>query len=123
MTAPFAHCLTSHALSALLFATPAPAAARTSDVSAAVARASALGGSVLMQDTNHPWAVIQDPQGAAFGLIPVVDAVGDLAESLRRVEEEGGTVLKASRGADGSPGYAAVVDPLGVAFALVPGTM
>src|SRR5690606_40269706 len=93
--APFAHCLTSHALSALLFATPAPAAARTSDVSAAVARASALGGSVLMQDTNHPWAVIQDPQGAAFGLIPVVDAVGDLAASRRRVEEEGGTVLKA----------------------------
>jgi len=47
--------------------------------------------------------------------------VGDLAESLRRVEEEGGRVLKAVRNEDGSYFYSAVQDPVGVYLGLMPG--
>ena len=48
--------------------------------------------------------------------------VGDLAESLRRVEEVGGKIIKATRGAGrGVCTYAAVQDPVGVCLALVPG--
>ena len=46
--------------------------------------------------------------------------VGDLAESLRRVPEEGGQIIKATRGADGKYAYAVVQDPVGARFALVP---
>jgi predicted enzyme related to lactoylglutathione lyase len=45
--------------------------------------------------------------------------VGDLDESLRRVEEEGGTVLKTMRGGDGKVAYAAIQDPVGACFALM----
>jgi len=47
--------------------------------------------------------------------------VGDFAESLRRVEEEGGTVLETTQGADGEPVYAAIEDPVGACLALAPG--
>jgi len=47
--------------------------------------------------------------------------VGDLAESLRRVEEEGGTVLKTALRADGEPVYAVIKDPVGACLALAPG--
>ena len=47
--------------------------------------------------------------------------VGDLAESLRRVEEEGGKVVKALKGKGGEYVYAAVQDPVGVYLALMPG--
>lgn len=47
--------------------------------------------------------------------------VGDLAESLRLVEAEGGRVLKATKGADGEYAYAAIQDPVGVSLALMPG--
>jgi predicted enzyme related to lactoylglutathione lyase len=47
--------------------------------------------------------------------------VGDLAESLRRVENGGGKVIKATRGTDGEYAYAAVQDPVGVCLALVQG--
>jgi predicted enzyme related to lactoylglutathione lyase len=47
--------------------------------------------------------------------------VGDLAESLRRLQEEGGKVIKAVQGEDGTYVYAAVQDPVGVYFALIPG--
>ncbi len=47
--------------------------------------------------------------------------VGDLAESLRRVQEEGGKVIKTSRGNDGQYTYAVVQDLVGVYLALVPG--
>jgi uncharacterized protein len=46
--------------------------------------------------------------------------VGDMDESLRRVEEEGGAVITAMRSANGSHAYAAVRDPVGAHFALVP---
>lgn len=47
--------------------------------------------------------------------------VGDLAESLRRVEAEGGRIVKASRREDGTYAYAAIRDPAGAHLALVPG--
>jgi uncharacterized protein len=190
---------------------------QVADVAASVERARDLGGSELMHakddDGESQWAVVRDPNGAAFGIIPVVPAeaipptdatprdaaagvgriawvdltvsdasatrdfyrqvvdwsvqdvemedageryadynmlgddenpaagvchargvnvglppvwmiylpVGDLAESLRRVEEEGGTIIKATRGTDGEVAYATVQDPVGAYLALVPG--
>jgi len=191
---------------------------QVADVAASVERALGLGGSELMhgkdEDGKSQWAVLLDPNGAAFGIIPVVSAealpstetaapreaaarvgciswldltvsdasatrefyrqvvgwsvqdiemkdageryadynmigddgspaagvchargvnldlppvwmlhlpVGDLAESLRRVREEGGKVMKATRDAEGEYAYAAVQDPVGACLALVPG--
>jgi len=188
------------------------------DVGASVQRAVDLGGSVLMHakhdDGSSQWAVLLDPNGAAFGTIPIVPAeapppshgsappdqeepvgriawvdltvsdasatrdfyrrvvdwsvknvemeergeryadyamlgesgnaaagvchargvnqelppvwmiylpVGDIAESLRRVQGEGGTVIKAVKGKDGEYVYAAVRDPVGAYLALMPG--
>ena len=47
--------------------------------------------------------------------------VSDLAESLRRVPEEGGTIIKAAQGNDGEYVSAVVQDPVGVHLALVQG--
>jgi uncharacterized protein len=189
---------------------------QVADVATSVARALETGGSQLMhaqgEDGASQWAVLLDPNGAAFGLIPVVttetiseevasraaaesvgriawldltvrDAtstrefyrevvgwsvedvemndgseryadynmlgedgtpvagvchargpnvglppvwmiylpVGDLAESLRRAEEEGGKILNSMKKDDGDIAYAAVQDPAGACFALVPG--
>lgn len=191
---------------------------QVADVAASVARALELGGSDLMhsraRDGTSQWAVLLDPNGAAFGLIPVVseneipspkedgggdtaarigciswldltvaDAsttrdfysevvgwsveevemedgdgryadynmlaadgnpaagicharganqdlppvwmlylpVGDLAESLARVQEAEGTVIKLSHGTDGEIAYAVIQDPVGVCLALVQG--
>jgi predicted enzyme related to lactoylglutathione lyase len=191
---------------------------QVADVGASVRRAADLGANVLMHgksdDGTSQWAVVLDPNGAAFGMIPVVPAeaipkadrtsspdttprvgriawvdltvadasatrdfyrqvigwspqdvhmkdgsepyddynmlsesgrpaagvcharsvnaglpavwmiylpVGDLAESLRRVEEEGGRILKAMQDKDGRYVYAAVQDPVGVYLALTPG--
>jgi predicted enzyme related to lactoylglutathione lyase len=191
---------------------------QVADVAAGVQRASALGGTVLVDskdgDGTSQWAVLLDPNGAAFGIIPVVPAeaiaqgagapspgaespagriawldltvsdasatrafyqhvvgwsvqdvametegvryadynmlgedgspragichargvnvglppvwmiylpVGDLAESLRRVQEEGGKVIKVVKGEGGDYAYAAVQDPVGACLALVPG--
>jgi uncharacterized protein len=187
------------------------------DVAKSVERAVDLRGSVLMHSTDEDgksqWAVLMDPSGAAFGIIPVIPAealppsagdagdsgravgrivwldltvadasatcdfyrqvvdwsvqdvqmedggeryadynmigddgnasagichargmnadlppvwmiylpVGDLAESLRRVDEEGGRILKTMQGAHGQYAYAAIQDPVGVALALTPG--
>lgn len=185
---------------------------QVADVAASVDRAVDLGGSVLMHDRDDEgrsrWAVMRDPNGAAFGVVPVVPAeaiprseaegpvgriawldltvpdapatrdfyrqvvgwsvqevamddggeryadydmlagdgrpaagvchargpnadlppvwliylpVADLAESLRRVPQEGGSVLTTVQGDDGKPVYALVRDPVGVYVALVPG--
>ncbi len=190
---------------------------QVADVAASVERAEALGAAVLTHakddEGRSQWAVLQDPNGAAFGLIPVVPAeaipvggpgapapdtpvgrigwldltvpdadrtrdfyrsvvgstvhevemtdgdegyadyamlgehgnavggvchargantglppvwllyltVADLSESLRRVEEEGGSVVKVARGSEGAVSYAAVRDPVGLHFALVAG--
>lgn len=191
---------------------------QVADVAASAQRALDLGGSELMHgkddDGTSQWAVLLDPNGAAFGIIPVVPAeaippadslgspeaampvgriswldltvadafatrefyrqvvgwsaqdvemadgselysdynmlgddgvaaagichargmnmglpavwmiylpVGDLGESLRRVAEEGGTIIKAAPGKDGQYAYAAVQDPVGACVALMPG--
>jgi predicted enzyme related to lactoylglutathione lyase len=47
--------------------------------------------------------------------------VGDLAASLRLVQEEGGQIIKATRGTDGEFTSAVVQDPVGACLALVPG--
>jgi predicted enzyme related to lactoylglutathione lyase len=191
---------------------------QVADVAASVQRALDSGGSVLMHakddDGKSQWAVLLDPNGAAFGIIPVVPAeaipsgdgaalpdaaapvgrirwaaltvpdasatqdfyrkvvewpvqhiemedqgeryadynllrkdgnpvagichargvnvglprvwliylpVGDLAESLRRVQEEGGTSIKATQGAGGESVYAVVQDPVGAYLALIAG--
>ena len=47
---------------------------QVADVAASVGRALDLGGSELMHDGKSQWAVLLDPNGAAFGIIPVVSA-------------------------------------------------
>ncbi len=191
---------------------------QVADVASSVARALALNGRELMHGKDDAgksqWAVLLDPNGAAFGIVPVVSAaalpptegaasgdaaarvgciawldltvsdasatrdfyrrvidwsvqdvemkdagdryadynmlggdgtpaagvchargmnrdlppvwmiylpVGDLAESLRRVREEGGKVIKAIQGKNGEYAYAAIQDPVGACLALVPG--
>lgn len=190
---------------------------QVADVAASVERALEMGGSELMHTQDgegvSQWAVLLDPNGAAFGIIPVVppeaitpgeespwsdpetpvgriawldltvaDAsatrrfyqevvqwsaqdvemkdgderyadynmltrdgsaaagichgrgvnaglppvwmiylpVGDFVESLRRVKEEGGEVIKAMKGAAGEVQYAVVRDPVGAHLALTP---
>ncbi len=191
---------------------------QVADVAASVERALGLGGSELVHgkgdDGQSLWAVLSDPNGAAFGIIPVVPAeafqateedvsssaaapvgciswldltvsdasatrdfyqqvvgwsvqdvemedageryadysmlggdgnpaagvchargvnlelppvwliylpVGDLAESLRRVREGGGKVIKVTQGTDGEYAYAVIQDPVGAYLALAPG--
>lgn len=51
---------------------------QVADIAASVGRALDLGGTELMhgkdEDGNSQWAVLSDPNGAAFGLIPVIAA-------------------------------------------------
>ena len=182
---------------------------QVADVAASVKRTLDLGGKELMKDGKNQWAVLLDPNGAAFGIIPVVPAeaapptdgvavrvghiawldltvsdasatrdfyqqvvdwsvrdvemedaseryadynmvgadgnpaagvrhargvnvglppiwmihlpVGDLAESVRRVREGGGEIIKATRGDDGEYARAVVQDPAGAYLSLVRG--
>lgn len=186
---------------------------QVADVAASAKRALELGGSELMHgkddDGNSQWAVLLDPNEAAFGIIPVVAAeaiptpdgdttragsiawldltvadasatrdfyrqvvgwsaqdvamgdasepyadynmlgedgdaaagvcharggnvglppvwmiylpVGDLDESVRRVTDEGGQIIKVTRGSDGECACAVIQDPVGAHLALVPG--
>lgn len=78
----------------------------------------------MLGDDGGPAAGICHARGVNMGLPPVwmiYLSVGDLAESLRRVRAEGGTILKATRGTDGEYAYAAVQDPIGVYVALASG--
>jgi len=182
---------------------------QVADVAASVKRALDLGGKDLMLDGKSQWAVLLDPNGAAFGIIPIVSAeaasptdgvaahvghiswldlsvsdasatrdfyrqvvdwsvqdvemedageryvdynmvgadgnpaaavrhargvnsglppiwiihlpVGDLAESVRRVREEGGKIIKATRGNNGEYACVVVQDLVGAYLSLVPG--
>jgi uncharacterized protein len=47
--------------------------------------------------------------------------VGDLAESIDRVEREGGRVIKSTRDLDGRYQYVAIQDPVGASLALIQG--
>ena len=78
----------------------------------------------LLREEGSAAAGVCHARGMNLGLPPVwmiYLPVGDLAESLRRVEQEGGKVIKAMKGEGGEPVYAAVQDPVGAHLALVPG--
>ncbi len=73
---------------------------------------------------ERPAAGICHARGANLDLPPVwmiYLPVGDLAESLRRVREGGGEVIKATPETHGKHAYAVVQDPVGAYLALVPG--
>lgn len=78
----------------------------------------------MLGDDGSPAAGVCHARGVNLGLPHVwmiYLPVGDLAESVRRVQEGGGRVIKATRGTDGQYAYAAVQDPVGACLALVPG--
>jgi uncharacterized protein len=75
-------------------------------------------------EDGNPTAGVCHARGVNEGLPPVwmiYLPVGDLAESLRRVEEGGGKVIKTMQGADGEYRYEVVRDPVGACLALTPG--
>lgn len=78
----------------------------------------------MLGPSGTPAAGVCHARGVNAALPPVwmiYLPVGDLEESLRRVEEEGGEVIASMRGGDGGLAYAAVRDPAGAYFSLVPG--
>jgi hypothetical protein len=78
----------------------------------------------MLREDGNPAAGVCHARGVNLGLPPVwmiYLPVGDLAESLRRVGEEGGKVIKATRGKGGEYAYAAIQDPVGACLALVAG--
>lgn len=78
----------------------------------------------MLGDDGNPAAGVCHARGVNVGLPPVwiiYLPVGELAESLRRVEEEGGKIIKATPGKRGEYRYAVVQDPVGAYVALVPG--
>ena len=78
---------------------------------------------VLSADDGSAVAGVCHARGVNQGLPPVwliYLPVGDLAESLRRVREGGGEVIR-SGGSDGGSAFAVIQDPVGAYLALVPG--
>ncbi len=74
-------------------------------------------------DDGNPAAGVCHARGVNLGLPPIwmiYLPVGDLAESVRRVQEEGGKFIKATRGNDGEYASAVVQDLVGAYLALVP---
>lgn len=79
---------------------------------------------LMLGDDGNPAAGVCHARGGNVALPPVwmlYLPVGDLAESLRRVHEQGGKVVTATQGEDGEYVYAAVQDPVGAYLALMPG--
>lgn len=75
----------------------------------------------MLGEDGTPAAGVCHARGVNADLPPVwmlYLPVGDLEESLRRVEAEGGQIVKAVKGKDGAHAYAAIQDPVGVHFAL-----
>ena len=70
------------------------------------------GGQNGLYDSPVLNSELYDPVTEEWTLLPAQVFHLDLAESLRRVEEEGGKLLKTSRGRDGEYAYAAVEDPI-----------
>jgi predicted enzyme related to lactoylglutathione lyase len=78
----------------------------------------------LLRDDGQPAAGVCHARGVNSslpGVWMIYLPVGDLAESLRRVEEEAGKVTRAVQGEDGKYVYAAIQDPVGAYLALIPG--
>ena len=77
----------------------------------------------MLGEDGTPVAGICHARGVNLGLPPVwmiYLPVGDFTESLSRVEEEGGKVIKVKQGKDGEYVCATVQDPVGVYLALMP---
>jgi len=78
----------------------------------------------MLGGDGNPAAGIRHARGVNLGVPPVWMIhlpVGDLAESLRRVRDGGGRVMRVTRGTDGEYAHAVVQDPVGACLALVPG--
>jgi uncharacterized protein len=78
----------------------------------------------MLDEDGKPTAGVCHARGVNLGLPPVwmiYLSVGDFAESVRRVEEEGGRVIKLMQGTAGENVYAVVQDPVGACLALMPG--
>ena len=78
----------------------------------------------MLGDDGSPTAGVRHARGANLGLPAVwmlYLPVGDIAESVRRVREGGGKIIKETAGADGGFAYVVVQDPVGVSLALVSG--
>lgn len=78
----------------------------------------------MLGDDGNSAARVCHARGAHLGLPPVWLVhlpVGDLPESLRRVREGGGEIIKATQKPDGAYASAVVQDPVGACLALVPG--
>jgi predicted enzyme related to lactoylglutathione lyase len=78
----------------------------------------------MLDGDGNAAAGVCHARGVNTGLAPawmIYLPVGDLAESVRRVESDGGTVIKSMRGTNGQYQYVAVEDPAGACFALAPG--
>jgi uncharacterized protein len=76
----------------------------------------------MLGEDGNAMAAICHARGVNSGLPPVwmiYLSVGDLAESVRRVDEEGGRLIKMMGGEAGEHEYAVVQDPVGVYFAIV----
>lgn len=79
---------------------------------------------ILSGDDGRPAAGVCPARGVKRGLPPIWMIhlpVGDLAESLRRVREEGGRIVMETTAADGGQALAVIEDPVGATLALVPG--
>ena len=75
-------------------------------------------------EDGDPAAGICHARGVNSGLPPtwmIYLPVGDLGESLRRVREGGGTIIKTTPKTDGEYAHAVIQDPVGACLALVPG--
>ena len=78
----------------------------------------------MLDADGHAAAGVCHARGVNAGLPPVwliYLPVGDLAESLRRVEQEGGSIIHSADGKDGGHAYAVIQDPAGACLALAPG--
>lgn len=78
----------------------------------------------MLGDGGTPAAGVCHARGARQDLPPVWVIhlpVGDLAESVRRVREEGGEVIQETRGEDGDYARVVIRDLVGAYIALVPG--
>ncbi len=78
---------------------------------------------IMVGGAGEPVAGVCQARGSNLGLPAVwllYLPVGDIRESLRRVDDEGGRLLKVSRTANGDYHYAVIQDPVGGYAALVP---
>lgn len=78
----------------------------------------------MLGGDGDPVAGVCHARGGNADLPPVwliYLTVGDLAESLRLVLEEGGRVIKPAQGDETAYGYAVIQDPVGAYLALMPG--